>query len=134
MIEFNSIETLTNWLAWKYFKARLDWSTDKVAYEMNVNERRLIEWVNKRNSAMSAVEHAQVGDVKRIMAELEEQYPPDVPDVEVLPNIKVNDVVKMLKEDKTMDEIAHAVKCPIDTFRRWWTVNLPLINAQLRKL
>lgn len=133
MIEFNNIETLTNWLAWKYFKTQLDWPTDKVAYELNVNERRLIEWVNKRNSAMSAVERAQAGDVKRIMAELEEQYPVPVEPTEKMPEIRVNDVVKMLKEDKAMDEIALAVKCPIDKFRHWWTVNLPLINAQLRK-
>jgi hypothetical protein len=134
MIEFNNIETLTNWLAWKYFKGRLNWPTDKVAREMHVNEHELIEWVNRRGSAMSAVERGQVGDAKRIMDEFEAQYPPEVPDPEALPDIKLNDVVKLMKEDKTLGEIAHSVRCPIDTFRRWWTANLPLINAQLRKL
>ena len=134
MIEFNNIETLTNWLAWKYFKSHLNWPTDKIAYEMNVNERRLIEWVNLHAAAMSAMERSQAGEVARIMAELGEKYPPEVPDPEALPEIKISDVVKLLKEDKTMGEIAHAVRCPIDTFRRWWTVNLPLINAQLRKI
>jgi hypothetical protein len=83
---------------------------------------------------MNAKERGQAGDAKRILAELEELYPVEVADPDALPNINVNTVVKLMKEDRGIDEIAHEVRCPVDKFRRWWAVNLPLINAQLRKI
>jgi hypothetical protein len=51
--DFSDIETLERWLTWKYMTETLRWGVAKVAYEMRVNERRLLEWVNARASDMN---------------------------------------------------------------------------------
>jgi len=134
MSDFSKIESLENWVAWDYFRNELGWAVQKIAYELEVNERKLIEWVNARGSEMSRMVGQQPGKVKKIRAELQEKYPTSQPaDREVL-NIDINKVVKLLHEGFKLPEIARKLKYKYGDFIFAYTKRLQEINALFRKL
>ena len=129
----NNIETLENAVTWDYLKRELNWPTDKIAYEMYLNEKRLLEWVNKRPTIITKLIKSQTGRVKAIRAKLSKRYPlpKDVP-VKRL-DLNIIQIVKEYKNDKSFDRLAKKFKCdPID-FRRWWSDNLQIINQEYRR-
>jgi len=131
--ELNSIESLENAVKWDYFKRVLNWPIDKIAYEMRLNERRLLEWVNARSAIITKLVGSETGKVKAIRAELGKKYPlpKDTPKKRL--DLNIIKIVTEHKEGKSLNQIAKKFKCnPVD-FRRWWSDNLGLINQEFRR-
>ena len=133
MSDFSKIESLENWVAWDYFRNELGWSPQKIAYELDVNERKLIEWVNARASTMTRMVDQQPGKAKKIKAELQEKHPTSQPaDRETL-DIDTNKVAKLLKEGYKLPEIAKKLKYKYDDFIFAYNRMLSEINAIFRR-
>jgi len=133
MSDFSKIESLENWVAWDYFRNELGWAIQKIAYELDKNERKLIEWVNARGSEMSRMVEQQPGKVKKILVELKEKYPTSQPaDRETL-NIDTNKVTKLLREGYKLPEIAKKLKYKYDDFIFAYNRKLQEINAMFRR-
>ena len=131
--ESNGIETLENAVTWDYLKRVMNWPTGKIAYEMYLNEKRLLEWVNKRPTIITKLIKSQTGRVKAIRAKLSKKYPlpKDVPAKRL--NLNIIQIVKEYKGGKPLNQLAKKFKCdPID-FRRWWSDNLQIINQEYRR-
>jgi len=134
MSDFLKIESLENWVAWDYFRNQLGWAIQKIAYELDVNERKLVEWVNARSAAMTRLAGQQPGKVKKIRAELQKKYPTSqAVDREML-NIDIAKIAKLLKKDFRLPEIAKKLKYKYDDFIFAYNKRLPEINAKLRNL
>ena len=134
MLDFTNIESLENWIAWDYFRNELEWATQKIAYELDVNERKLMEWVNARASTMSRMVDQQPGKAKKIRAELREKYPSSQPVDRELLEIDVTKIAKLLQKDFNLREIAKKLKYKYDDFIFAYNRNLKLINAKLKNL
>jgi len=131
--ELSHIETLENAVKWDYFKQALNWSTEKIAYEMYLNERRLREWVNKRATIITELIKANPGAVKTIRKRLEKEVPISEEKPEKRLNLDIRKVVKKHKEGNSLTQLAKIFKCDGDDFRRWWSDNLSIINQEFRK-
>jgi len=131
--DLDHIETLENTVKWDYFKRVLNWPTSKVAYEMNVNERRLIEWVNARATVITKLLKSDAGRAKAIREELEKEYPLLKAEAEKKLSLNIIQVVKKYKEGNALPQLAKIFKCNTKDFRRWWNDNLPVINQEYRK-
>jgi len=131
--ELSHIETLENAVKWDYFKQALNWSTEKVAYEMYLNEKRLREWVNKRATVITNLIEANPGMVKTIRKRLEKEIPVLEEKPEKRLNLDIRKVVKKHKEGNSLTQLAKIFKCDRDDFRRWWSDNLGIINQEFRK-
>jgi len=133
MSEWENIESLENWAAWGYLREELNWPVDKIAYELNVNERRLIEWVNARAASMNKQAAGAKDKVKKYREQIEKRFPkPEINDAG-FPNIKVNDVVKALLDGNSFAELAGQFKADPVKFKLWYGQNLQLINELYRK-
>ena len=133
MSKYSKIESLENWVTWSYLRDKLKWPTSQVAYEMEVNERRLVEWVNARASAMNNLAKANTGKIEKLEAELAERYAKKEKE-DVLPTHDANKVVKMLDDGLKLNEIANKLKCDHELFIKWYTSNLQAINAAWKRL
>ena len=133
--DFSHIETLENAVKWHYFRNDLSWPIDKTAYEMNVNERRLIEWVNARASVITGLLKSDPGKVDAIREKLKEQHAP--PQLEESPEVLKLDPVKVgreyMKGELSLYDLAVKFKCDYNKFRVWWNRNLSVINAQMKR-
>ena len=134
MSDFSKIESLENWVAWDYFRNELGWAIQKIAYELEVNERKLIEWVNARTHEMSRMVDQQPGKVKKIRAELQEKFPTSQPADREMLNIDVTKVAKLLQKDYKLQEIAEKLKYKYDDFIFAYNKRLSEVNAKLRTL
>jgi len=130
---FDQMESFENAVMWDYFKRVLNWPIDKIAYEMNVNERRLLEWINGRASVITGLLKSDKGKVETIREGLEKKYP--LPEKEKRKGLKLDimQVVKKYKEGNPIPELAKIFKCDLNDFRQWWNDNLPVINQEFRK-
>lgn len=133
MDNFSKIESLENWVAWDYFRNKLGWSPQKIAYELDVNERKLMEWVNARASAMTRMVDQQPAKVKKMLKELKEKHPSSQPADRELLNIDIKKVVKLLREGFSVYEIAKKLKYKYDDFIYAYNKNLKTINALMRR-
>ena len=133
MKKYDHIETLENAVTWDYLKRVLNWPTAKIAYEMYLNEKRLLEWVNKRATIITKLIESQTGRVKAIRAGLTKQYPlpKDMPRKRL--DLNIIKIVKEYKKGKSFDQMAKPFKCSPGDFRRWWSDNLAIINQEFRK-
>jgi len=131
--ESNGIETLENAVTWDYLKRVMNWPTGKIAYEMYLNEKRLLEWVNKRPTIITKLIKSQTGRVKAIRAELKKKYPlpKDTPRKRL--DLNIIKIVKEYKNNKSFNQLAKKFKCDPSDFRRWWSDNLQIINQEYRK-
>ncbi|MCK4794970.1 MAG: hypothetical protein KAV87_65180 [Desulfobacteraceae bacterium] len=134
MSDFSKIESLENWIAWDYFRNELEWAIQKIAYVLDVNERKLMEWVNARAATMTRVDDQQPGKAKKIRAELREKYPSSQPVDRELLEIDVTKIAKLLQKDFNLREIAKKLKYKYDDFIFAYNRNLKLINAKLKNL
>lgn len=133
------LESLENAVKWDYFKSILGWPTEQIAYEMNWNTRRLLEWTNKRAAIITELLKSDVGKVKAIRKKLEKEYP--IPKEKSRKELKLEtiQVAKKYKELKEvgagnlLQELAKLFKCDFNEFRLWWNRNLPVINEQVRR-
>ena len=131
--ELNGIETLENAVTWDYLKRELSWPTDKIAYEMYLNERRLLEWINKRSTIITKLMKSEPGRIKAIRAELKKEYPLPKNTPRKRLDLNIIKIAKEHKNNKSFNQLAKKFKCdPID-FRRWWSDNLQIINQEYRK-
>jgi len=128
------VESLETWVAWQYYSQELRWSIDRIAYELNVNERRFKEWVNASANTMTRLADSQPEKVKEILAKLKEKHPTSTPVEREMPAISISAVVKLYSEELTLAEIAQKLKVKHDDFIFWWNQNLKIINLELRKL
>ena len=133
MPDFKNIESLENWVTWQYLGQELRWPMDRIAYELDVNERRFKEWINERASTMTRLADSQPGKVKEILARLRKKYPISTPVERAIPNIGIPKVVKFYSEGFTLAEIAEKLKVKQEDFIFWWNQNLKAINLELRK-
>lgn len=132
--DFSYIESLENAVKWDYFKGTLGWDEDKIAYEMNVHPRRLIEWVNQRMSVVVGLLKSDPEKVKAIKKKLEEQYPtPEQEESKKKLKLNIKQVVKKFKEGKSLKELATIFKVEFNEFRLWWNDNLQVINQEYKK-
>lgn len=131
--KFENIESLENWVAWDYFKSILHWPNDRIAYELDVNERKMIEWVGERGARMTELMKSQPEKVKTIKADLQEKHPIAIAKDREEPNITIKKAVEMLRDGKQPRDIAKAVKCPEGDFLYWWGRNNQAINTEFRK-
>jgi len=132
--DFSHIETLENAVKWHYFRNDLGWPIDKTAYEMNVNERRLVEWVNARASVITGLLKSDQGKAEAIREKLKEAY--SLPEEEKQKQLKLN-VIQVAREYKkgglSLQDMAKKFKCDSNKFRVWWNENLSIINAQMKR-
>jgi len=131
--ELSHIETLENAVKWDYLKRVLNWPTDKIAYEMYLNERRLREWVNKRATVITNLMKSNTGMVKKIREQLVKDLPAEKAGSKKQLNLNIIQVVKKYKEGKSLAQLAKIFKCERSDFMRWWTDNLGIINQEYRK-
>ena len=134
MSDFSKIESLENWIAWDYFRNELGWSIQKIAYELDRNEQKLLEWVNARTSTMTRMVDQQPGKAKKIKAKLQEEHPTSQPADRELLDIDIIKVAKLLQKDFKLSEIATKLKYKYDDFIFAYTKRLPEVNAKLRTL
>jgi len=127
--DFSMIESLENWVRWHYLRGSLGWPIDKVAYEMNVNEQRLREWVNARNGEMTKLMTTNAGKTEKILKDAKKRWPIKSHS-EKLPNVDINKVVKLLRAGHTIIEISSKLKVKPDKFRAWYQENLQAINQR----
>ena len=128
----NPIDSLETWMAFTVLSERGK-TLEETAYELNINERRLREYIRDHAGDMSRRMQAEPDKVRRLRAELEERYPAEKREEGTLPNIDHRQVIKLLGERKTLDQVAKALKIDDATFRRWYSANLPVINKRLSK-
>ena len=133
--DFDRIESLENWITWSFLKGELKWSSGEIAYEMWVNEQRLIEWVNSRNVALANIAKGQTKRVEQMIADLRAKHIKEEPKKREL-DLNVRKVVSLfyLEHDENLAETANALKVNFNDFRAWWQRNLGVINQELRKL
>ena len=133
MKEFDQIESLENAVIWDYLRGVLNWPSEQIAYEMNWNERRLLEWVNQRATVITKLLKSDKGRVESIIKRLEKEYP--LPMVEKKKDLKLStrQVAKKYKEGLSIVELAVIFKCSLNDFRVWWNENLFEINQLFKK-
>ena len=130
--DYKQIESLENWVAWTWLTSVRGWGPSKTAYELHLNERRLIEWVNARSGVMNKLMKAHPKKVEAILKDLKKRFPEKVKAESKLPNIQLKRVLGLLAEGLTIPEMAEKFKCKPDDFRAWYNANLHLINSQIR--
>lgn len=130
---FSDIESLKNWVCWYYFKTELGWTNEKIAYEMNVNERRLIEWVNKRGAVMNDLQTKRSIEADKIIENLEKKYPIETPKETKVPKIDFDKVEKLFNKGLSLQEIAKKIKCPFSKFKLWWQKNVHQIESRMKE-
>ncbi len=133
MTDFSKIESLNNWIAWNYLKGTLNWPTAKIAYELNLNEILLLEWVGARMTAMNRMATQKKEEVKMIEAQLAEKYPMEQPKFMALPNVNLTKVVNLLLEGKSIKEVAEEMNVKLDVFRSWYNRHIQLINTSYQR-
>jgi hypothetical protein len=127
-------DSLENWAIWSYLRGTLEWPVNRIAYELDLNEQRLLEWVNENSTKMSDLARANPEKVAKMRADIEKRYPPEPEDEPKVPKITIRKAVELLTNGKTLNEIAKIAKCPEPDFKTWWNQNLALINIEYRKL
>ena len=133
MANFEKIESLENWVAWKYLSGELGWAPQRIAYELWVNAQRLLEWVSARGAEMSRMADKQPEKVKELRQKWEKQYPiSQSADREML-NLDIKKVVKLHRDGYTLTDISNKLKVNHGDFIYWWNRKLALINQELRK-
>ena len=130
--DYNQIESLENWVAWTWLTGVRAWSLAKTAYELHLNERRLIEWVNARSATMNKLMKAHPKKVETILKDLKKRFPKEVKKESKLPNIQLKRVLGLLAEGLSIPEMAAELKVKPDDFRTWYNANLQLINSQIK--
>jgi hypothetical protein len=120
---------------WSFLKGELKWSSAEIAYEMWVNERRLIEWVNSRNVAMANIANGQTKKVEQYIKDLKAKHIKAEPKKREL-DLNVQKVVKLfyLEQDENLADTANALKVDFSDFKAWWQRKLGIINQELRKI
>ena len=131
--ELSHIETLENAVRWDYLKRVLNWPVGKIAYEMYLNEKRLIEWTNKRAAVMTRMLKSNPGVVKKIRDKIKKEIPIEEVKPEKILNLNIIQVVKKYKEGNSPLQLAKIFKCKQGDFFRWWSDNLRIINQEYRK-
>jgi len=133
MPDFSKVESLENWIAWKYLREELLWSPPKIAYELGVNERLLMEWVNASGATMTRLAGKQPEKVREIYEVLRKKHPIAQAVDQEMPNIDIKKAASLLNQGFTMQEIAKKLKVDYNRFRFWWQENLRLINEEIKK-
>jgi len=131
---YKKMETLENCVKFRYLRGHLGWTMEQVSYEMNFNQRRMLEWINARSTAMSRITKLDPPMVKKIEKQLLKDYPPPKPKKMKKIALDVNRVVKCLKEGKSLQEIAKIFRCKENDYRLWHNENLRLINQRMKKV
>jgi len=141
MTDFRQIETIENAVKWDYFKGVLNWSLDKIAYEMDRHPRRLTEWVNTRAAMITTLLKADKGRVKAIRKKLEKQYPPPLKETKKrqaerkrIESLNPVMVARAYVKDRNLNNLAKKYKIDNGEFKIWWSQNLSEINQHIRKL
>ena len=133
MADFKKIESLENWVAWKYLSGEMRWAPQRIAYELWVNVQRLLEWVSARGAEMERMADKQPGKVKELRARWEEKYPVSKAEDRPALNLDLNKIVKLHREGYKLNEISSKLKIEHGDFIHWWNQNLGAINLELRK-
>lgn len=131
--EFKKIESLENFLTYNFMRGELGWPNKRIAYEMDVNEDRLIEWINARRGAMEKISKGSPGSVRGLNTELRRKYITNAVKEKKKKEIDLKKVVTLFQAGNGIREIANALKVDKNDFREWWNNNLPVINQQIRK-
>jgi len=130
--DFSSIESLDNWVKWQFFRGELKWSSQETAYEMDVNERRLLEWVDHRKAAMQKVAKSQIKKVEKLKESLRQKYvTKDEAKREVEFDIKK--AVKYLDDGLSIKEIADKFNIKYADFILAWNKKIQLLNNEWRR-
>jgi len=139
--EFDHIENLENAVRWDYFKRILNWPIEKIAYEMYQNDKRLLEWANKRASTITALIKAEPERVKKIRKGLEKEYVPTAGETkeeaikrEKIEKLNIQKVVREFIKGKSLADLARIFKVDFNDFRLWWNQNISVINQQVSQL
>lgn len=133
MPETKQLYDLKTWVTWGYMRNTLNWTPDKIAYELELNEKRLIEWVNKSGIEMNTLVSTNPGIVKTYREELEAKYAEPEEKAKKLPNINMEKVVKMHRDGFNLQEMAKKLKVKFEDFRAWWHENLGIINEKIKR-
>lgn len=128
------METLENCVRINFFRSRRSWTMEQIAYELNFNLRRMVEWVNSRAAAIAQIMKTDPAVAKNLMAQLEKDYP--LPKVEKEKKLKldVTKVAKFLKEGLSLAEVAKKFHCKYNNYRIWHNDNLGLINQKMKNI
>ena len=129
----HKIESLEMWIAWNFLSTERGWDITKIAYELEVNEQRLREWVNNRSAAMNRLVKTNPEKVKKITATLKKQFPEEKPEKDPLPKINLNKVVELMGEQYRLFEIADKLKVDFDLFKQWYHLNRHDIVAAIQR-
>ena len=129
-------DLLRDYLTFDYLSRR-GMSNADIAYELHVNERRLIEWISRHSAAMTRLMTVHQIAVDKMRAEIEEEYAvkDDTPQGwnPVLTMALMQKVAQMMMEKKPFADIAKACGCNEGEFRAWWDRNKALINEKYFK-
>ncbi len=128
------METLENCVKINFFRDRRGWTMAQIAYELNFNLQRMIEWVNSRGTAIAQIMKQDPAVTKRIMAQMDKDYPLKPAKEEKKLKLDVNRVVKFLKEGRGLMEIANLYHCKYNDYRIWHNDNLKLINQRMKSI
>jgi hypothetical protein len=131
--DFSLIESLENWVTWSFLRGELKWSTSEVAYEMWVNEQRLVEWVNARRIPMENTAKGQIKKVEQMKKDLRAKYVKEDETKKRELDLDVKKVVKLYIDDPSLPSIAKKLKVDYGDFLKWWNKNLQNINALWRR-
>ena len=128
------METLENCVKINFFRAQRKWTMEQIAYELGFNLQRMVEWVNSRGAAIAQIMKTDPAVAKRLMAQLEKDYPLAPVKEEKKLKLDVTRVVKFLKEGLSLVEIAKKFHCKYNNYRIWHNENLKLINQKMKSI
>lgn len=128
------METLENCVKINFFRDRRGWTMAQIAYELNFNLQRMMEWVNSRGTAIAQIMKTDPAFTKRLMLQLDKDYPLEEVKEEKKLKLDVNKVVKFLKEGLSLMEIAKKFHCKYNNYRIWHNDNLKLINQRMKNI
>jgi len=126
------METLENCVKINFFREKRGWTMAQIAYELNFNLQRMVEWVNSRGTAIAQIMKTDPAVAKRIMAQMDKDYPLKPVKEEKRLKLDVNKVVKFLKEGLSLMEISKKFHCKYNNYRIWHNENLNLINQRMK--
>ncbi len=129
-----AMQTLENCVKINFFRERRGWTMAQIAYELNFNLQRMMEWVNSRGTAIAQIMKQDPAVSKRIMIQMDEEYPLEPVKEEKKLKVDVNKAVKFLKEGLSLMEIAKKFRCNYNLYRIWHNDNLKLINQRMKNI
>ena len=129
-----NMETLENCVKIDYFRSFLGWTLSQIAYELNFNHQRMVEWLTKRSAAIASLMKADPVAVENIIKGLKKDYPAPKPEEPKKLKLDTNRVAKYLAEGKSPQEIAKSFHCNFNNFRIWFNENLKLINQKVKQM